>query len=153
MSKALNFDTGLIDYEVNGSAHIRFNPTDVSFVEKFYNTFDQLDDRQEEFQQRIEEVQGDKEQFFAYAHERDEEMRGMVDGLFGEGVADAIFPDMSSYALADGMPLWINFFFAVAVEIRDAFDEEGRKADPRMRQFDAKHQELLAKYKKATTKK
>ena len=153
MSKALNFKTGLIDYEVNGCAHVRFNPADVAFTEKFYNAFMQLESRQEEFQKRVSEVQDDKDEFFAYARERDEEMREIIDGLFGEGVADALFGEMNCYAIADGMPIWINFLFAVAEEIRDAYDEEGRKADPRMRQFDEKHQELLAKYKKATTKK
>lgn len=152
MSKALNFDTGVIDYEVNGGVHIRFNPADVGFTEKFYNTFIELQDRQEEFQKRVAEVQDDNGELFAYARERDAEMRELIDGLFGEGVADGLFGDMNCYAIADGMPVWINFLFAVAEEIRDAYDEQGRKADPRLKQFDAKHQAMLAKYKKAPKK-
>lgn len=153
MSKALNFDTGVVDYEINGKAHARFNPADIAFTEKFYNAFMELADKQEEFQKQIEEVRDNKDEFFTFAHDRDAEMREIIDGLFGGGVADAIFEDMNCYAIADGMPIWINFLFAVAEEIRDAYDEQGRKADPRMKQFDAKSQELLAKYKKATTKK
>lgn len=150
MAKALNFDTGVVEYEINGAARVRFNPADIAFTEKFYNAFTQLADKQEEFQRQVDEVKDDKEEFFAFANERDAEMRGIIDGVFGEGVADAVFGELNCYAIAEGMPIWINFLFAVAEEIRDAYDEQGDKADPRMKQFDAKSQELLAKYKKKT---
>lgn len=155
MAKALNFDTGLVDYEINGGAHVRFNPADISFTERFYNAFTQLAEQQETFQQQVDEAlaNDDKDEFFAFANARDAEMREIIDGVFGDGIADAIFPDMNCYAIADGMPIWINFLFAVAEEIRDAYDEQGKKADPRMKHFDAKSKELLEKYKKATTKK
>ncbi len=153
MSKALNFDTGIVDYEVNGVTHIRFNPTDVAFTERLYNAFMALDERQDEFEKRVREIGEDKDKMFAYAKERDADMRVIIDDLFGDGVADALFPNMNCYALADGMPIWINFLFAVAVEIRDSFTEEQRKADPRLRKFSDKNEELLAKYRKATTKK
>lgn len=153
MSKALNFDTGIVDYEVNGTTHIRFNPTDIAFTERLYNAFMALDERQDEFERRVREIGEDKEEMFEYAKERDAEMREIIDGLFGKGKSDGLFPNMNCYALADGMPMWINFLFAVAVEIRDSFTEEQRKADPRLRKFSDKNEELLAKYRKATTKK
>lgn len=155
MAKALNFDTGLVDYEINGCVHVRFNPADIAFTEKFYNAFTELANQQDTFQQQVDEAlaNDDKEEFFSFAKERDAEMRKIIDGVFGDGVADAIFADMNCYAIADGMPIWINFLFAVAEEIRDAYDAQGKKADPRMKHFDSKSKELLAKYKKATTKK
>ncbi len=152
MARELNFATGLVDYTINGGAHVRFNPADIAFTERFYDTFIQLDSQQDEFQRRIDEIGDDKAEFFAYARERDEEMRKLIDSLFGENIADEIFGEMSTYAVADGMPLWVNFLFAIAEEIRNAYDEEKRKQDPRLKQFDSKHEELLAKYRKATTK-
>lgn len=151
-AKQLTFNTGVVDYTINGSVHVRFNPADVSFTEAFYNAFMQLDGMQEQFQEEIRAIGDDKGEFFAYARKRDADMRAIIDGLFGEGVADALFPGINCYAIADGLPIWVNFLFAIAEEIRDAYDEERAKSDPRMKQFDAKNQALLEKYRKATTK-
>ena len=153
MSKQLNFDTGIVDYEINGGAHVRFNPADVAFTECFYNTFKQLESQQEEFEKRVAEInEGDRTELFAYARERDAEMRERINELFQDDIADSIFGGCNCYAMAEGMPLWINFLFAVAEEIRNAYDEESKKQDPRLKQFDAKHEELLRKYRNATTK-
>lgn len=153
MAKTLTFDDGLKEYDINGKVTIRFNPADSKFTERLYDVFMQLEARQDEFQAKIDSIGQDGEQLFAYANERDAEMRGIIDGLFGNGVADALFPDMSCYALADGMPVWINFMLAVAEEIESAFDREQKASDPRVRRLSDKNEELLAKYKKATTKK
>ena len=152
MAKTLNFDDGLVEYEING-VPVRFNPTDAKFAERLYNSFTMLESRQDEFKKRVEEIGDNSEEMFAYATERDSEMRGIIDGLLGNGVADALFPNMNCYALADGMPVWINLMFAIAEEIESAFSNEQKRSDPRLKQFDKKHQELLAKYKKATSKK
>ena len=153
MAKSITFETGVVEYDINGAVTVRFNPTDVNFTERMYESFTALDSRQDEFQKRIDEISDDNAEMFAYAKERDAEMREIIDGLLGQGVSDALFPDMNCYALADGMPVWINLMFAIAEEIHDAFASEQEKADPRLRKFNDKHEELLAKYKKATTKK
>lgn len=154
MSKQLNFATGAVDYEINGGVHVRFNPADVAFTERFYNTFKQLESRQDEFEKRVDEINnGDQTELFAYARERDAEMRADINALFQDDtVADGVFGDLNCYAMADGMPLWVNFLFAIAEEIRDGYDSEQKKQDPRLKQFDAKHEELLKKYRAATTK-
>ena len=90
MAKSLTFDTGVVEYEINGAATVRFNPTDTVFVERMYRTFTDLDERQGEFQKKVDEIDGDGEEMFAYAKERDAEMRGIIDDLLGEGVADAL---------------------------------------------------------------
>lgn len=153
MAKTLTFDTGVVEYDINGAVKVKFNPADAVFAEKLYNAFNDLEARQGEFQKRVDEIGEDGDKMFAYAKERDTEMREIIDGLLGDGVADALFPDMNCYALADGMPVWINLMFAIAEEIESAFSREREQSDPRMRKFDKKHEELLAKYKKATTKK
>jgi hypothetical protein len=154
MAKALNFDTGVIEYDINGAATVRFNPTDAKFVERFYNTFKTLENEQDELQSQIEAAGDDGEKILVVATARDNAMRGYIDGLFAQdGIADAIFPNINCYALAGGMPMWVNFLFAVAEEIESAFAEQGKLHDPRMKQLSDKNAELLAKYKKATTKK
>ena len=146
-SKSLSFDTGVVEYEINGMATARFNPTDAAFAERLYDAFTELDARQDEFEKRVAEIGEDGEAMFAYAKERDEEMRGIIDGLLGEGVADALFPDMNCYALADGLPVWINLMLAVADEVATAYEGERGKGDPRLKAYDGKYHDLLKKYK------
>lgn len=148
MAKSLSFDDGLVEYEINGRATARFNPTDAAFVERLYQAFTDLDDKQEEFQARVSEIGTDGAEMFAYAKERDADMRKIIDGLLGEGVTDALFPDMNCYALADGLPVWINLLFAVAEEIEDAYHLEQGKTDPRIKACNAKYANMMKKYQR-----
>ena len=60
----------------------------------------------------------------------------------------ALFPDMNCYALADGLPVWINLMFAIAEEVEAAYDSEQKKTDPRVRSYDQKYQRLMTKYRR-----
>ena len=146
--KSLTFDTGLVEYDINGAVTVRFNPADAAFTERLYNVFTELDARQDEFRQKVDEIGEDGAAMFAYANERDKEMRGIIDGLLGEGVADALFPNQNCYALADGLPVWINLMFAIADEIQDAYSDNQKRADPRVAGYSKKYNAMLAKYKK-----
>lgn len=147
MAKSLSFDTGVVEYDINGAATVRFNPADAEFAERLYRTFSDLDARQGEFQREVEEIGEDGDRMFAYARERDHEMRGIIDGLLGEGVADALFPDMNCYALADGLPVWINLMFALAEEVEGAYTSQQKRADPRLRSYNKKYDAMLKKYR------
>lgn len=147
MAKTLNFDTGLVEYSINGAVTVRFNPADSKFTERLYETFTNLDARQDEFQKRVDEIGDDGDAMFAYANERDAEMRGCIDGLLGEGVANALFPDMNCYALADGLPVWMNLMFALAEEVERAFTAQRKRSDPRLKAYNKKYSAMAAKYK------
>ena len=47
--KELNFDTGLVTYDLNGKAEVTFNPSDSNFVERLYSAFEDLDKKQGNF--------------------------------------------------------------------------------------------------------
>lgn len=155
MAQTLNFDTGVKEYDVNGTAKIRFNPGDAAFAERLFDTLRGLEDEAPELQKRVDNIEiGEHgeggEKMFAFARERDEIMRATIDGLFEQpGLSDALFPDMSCYALSGGVPVWINFFTAIAQEVADAFSEAN---DPKNKQLSDKSAALLEKYRKATTK-
>ena len=147
MARTLSFDTGVVEYEINGAATVRFNPTDSDFVDRLYQTFTDLDARQDEFRAHVAEIEGDGDALFAYARDRDHEMRGSIDALLGEGVADALFPDMNCYDMADGLPVWINLMLAIAEEIERAYATEQKRSDPRLRSYNKKYETMLKKYK------
>lgn len=147
--KALNFDTGVVEYKVNGAATVRFNPTDSGFVGRFYDTLTELESKQDALSDAAASL-NDTKDYFEFFTERDAEMRKAVDGLLGEGVSDAVFAGMNCYALADGLPVWMNLMFAIADEIGEAMGEEQQKTDPRIESYNRKYAELVEKYKPKT---
>lgn len=136
--KELNFDTGLVSYQLNGAVEVVFNPTDAAFVERLFATFDALDARQEEYNAEKSKT-GDSRKVFDLAREMDGEMRSLIDTALGQPVCEALFGGMNVYALADGLPVWCNLMFAVMDEIDTAFAREHKAMNPRIQKYTAKY--------------
>ena len=152
--KTLTFDDGIVEYDINGKATARFNPTDTAFIERMWNAISDLENEQEQLQAEVDEIgeiEDDLERgerMLAYINKRDADMRKTIDGLVGEGVADALFPDMNCYAVAEGVPVWVNFMFAIADEVYDTLSKSEEQAKPRLNSYSEKYTALLNKYKK-----
>lgn len=136
----INFATGDKEFVVNDSISVFFNPTDVNFAEQLYQAFDELDKKQEA--RKNATVSG--VEMFEFARNLDKEMREIIDGLFGEGAADALFVDrrgrkMNCYALADGLPIWTNFMFAVMETMEIETADEKKKTSSRLAKYKAKY--------------
>lgn len=138
--KELSFETGLETYTLNGSAQVTFNPTDSVFVEKLFNTFDTLDQKQDAYKEEIDRV-GDKREIFNIARQRDAEMRSMIDEAFGQPVCASVFGEMNVYALANGLPAWCNLMLTIMDEIDTTFAREQKATNPRLKKY-------LDKYRK-----
>lgn len=136
-NKALSFDTGLVTFDINGKATVTFNPTDSAFVERLFNTFDELDKKQDAYKAEVEKAQ--KREIFDIARKRDAEMREMIDDALGCSVCEAVFGGMNVYALADGLPVWANLLLAIMDEIDTSFARETKLTDSRIRKYSAKY--------------
>ena len=137
--KQLQFDTGLVSYDLNGAAQVAFNPTDSAFVERLFHTFDALDQKQDAYRAEVERAAGSRE-IFDIARRRDEEMRGMIDEALGQPVCGALFGGMNVYAMADGLPVWCNLMLALMDEVDTSFAREQKATTPRIRKYTAKYQ-------------
>lgn len=135
--KDLNFDSGVFTYSLNGKCEVSFNPTDSNFVERIYTAFNDLDKKQDEYKSRIEKM-ADKKEIFEFARERDAEMRTIIDGVFDTPVCDAVFGGMNIYAMASGLPAWVNLMLAVMDECDTAFAREQKATNPRIAKYTAK---------------
>lgn len=135
--KQLNFEDGLVAFNVNGKTTITFNPTDSAFVEKLYRAFDTLDKRQESYREEVEKI-ADKKEIFTIAKKRDGEMREIIDDVFGS-ISNTIFGDMNVYAIANGLPVWCNFLLAVMDEVDTTFAREQKATNPRVAKYTAKY--------------
>lgn len=135
--KALQIDTGLVTYDLNGKVELTFNPTDVAFVERLFNTFDTLDKKQDEYKAEVEKA--DRREIFGIMRKRDAEMRELIDGAFETPVCDALFGDMSVYAIANGLPVWANLLLAVMDEVDATYTAEQTKTHARVRKYSEKY--------------
>lgn len=136
--KELNFETGLVTYDLNGKCEVSFNPTDSNFVERLYTAFEELDKKQEGYKAQVDKM-ADKKEIFEFARERDAEMRTIIDGVFDSPVSDALFGGMNVYAVAGGLPVWCNLMLAVMDEIDTTFAREQKATNPRIAKYTAKY--------------
>lgn len=136
-SKPIQLDLGIVTYRLNDAVEISFNPTDAAFVEKIYDTFDELDKKQESY--RAEATKAEKREIFELARKRDAEMREMVDTALGEKVCDALFGGINIYAMSGGLPLWANLLLAIMDEIDTTFAREQKLTNPRIKKYSEKY--------------
>ncbi len=135
----IEFNTGLVEYEINGQAKVVFNPTDAGFIERIFDAFDELDRQQEAYSAEIE-AQTDNAGVFRVARKMDSEMRARIDAAFGApGTAEAVFGGVNVYALADGLPVWCNLMLAVIDEMDTGFAREKKASNPRVQKYLAKY--------------
>ena len=59
----LRIDTGGVKLKVNGDPTrvIAFNPTDISFAERFYSLLSEFEEKEKEYQQKVEALQKNTE--------------------------------------------------------------------------------------------
>ena len=67
--------------------------------------------------------------------QRDAEVSDGVDRLFGEGTAAAVFQGHSTHAMAEGLPLWTNFFLAVIDTVPEEMSKQIRASKPRVEKY------------------
>lgn len=138
MAELLSFDTGLVTYTINGKCEVTFNPTDSAFVMRLYSVFEELDKKQESYKAQVEKTANTKE-IFDLVSERNDEMRGLIDSVLGDGVSEQVFGTMNVYAIANGFPVWANLLLAVMDTIDTAFTREQKATNPRIAKYTAKY--------------
>ena len=134
--KELNFDLGLNEYDLGRKVTVRFNPTDVSFLEKLSESFATLDRIQEEVKR--EEISDEKD-VYNLAKNLDTKMRDIIDALFGMDVCTPLFGEMNLFASAGGLPVWANLMLAIADEVQDSMDSELKHREARIRKYTEKY--------------
>ena len=136
--KNLTFDNGIEEYDLDGKVTVKFNPTDVSFLEKLSDSFQYLDLIQEEVKLSQEEITDEKD-VFNLAKNLDQKMRDIINALFGQDVCTPLFGEMNLFASAGGLPVWANLMLAIADEIQNSMDSELKKREGRIKKYTAKY--------------
>ena len=121
--RELKFSDGLEEYRLNDRVTVRFNPTDVGFLEKLSHTFEQLDSLQDEVQKSRDSITDDRE-VFPIVRELDAKMRGVINELFGDDVCTPLFGSVNLFASSGGLPLWANLLLAITDEVQTVMKGE-----------------------------
>ena len=137
--KNLSFDLGINEYDLGGEVTVRFNPTDVRFLEKLSDSFEYLDLLQEEVKLSKEEITDEKD-VFNLAKNLDVKMRDIINALFGgEDICSPLFGEMNLFASAGGLPVWANLMLAIADEVSDSMQGELKKREAKIRKYTEKY--------------
>jgi hypothetical protein len=136
--KNLTFDNGIVEYDLGGKVTVRFNPTDVGFIEKLFESFASLDRIQEEIRQSKEEI-SDEKKVYRLAKNLDTRMREIINALFGQDVCTPLFGEMNLFASAGGLPVWANLMLAIAEEVETCMQGELKQREARIAKYTAKY--------------
>lgn len=142
--KSLSFSDGFEEYRLNDCVTVRFNPTDVGFLEKLSSTFEKLDALQEEVRASRESITDDRE-VFPVARELDAKMRDVINELFGDDVCTPLFGSVNLFASSGGLPLWANLLLAITDEVQSSMQDELQQREKRIEKYVKKYKIPLEK--------
>ncbi len=142
---AIQIESGIKEYPITlydgqEPVVVRFNPTNMIFIEKVFNTFDEMDEIGEGINAKIREVGDDWKRLFELTREAEQKMRGKLNEAFGKDICTPLFGEYESvYAAGDGLPIWANILLAIIDEMDSAFVEEKKKQNPRIQKYTEKY--------------
>lgn len=135
----ISFSTGVIEVPVNGARTIKFNPSDMGFVEKLYGLVAKIDDIEKRGHEKRAKTD-DPVKMFEYYRAEDKQMRQIVDAEFGDGFCNAVFPGVRLAAISDGLMVIENFIFAVIDLMDKDITENMAKRQGRISKYTEKYQ-------------
>lgn len=134
----LKFDVGVKEFTLNDNVTVRFNPTDMAFIERLYDTFTGLDEEQDALKKRINES-NDYVGIFDAAREIDSNMRSKINSLFDTDICTPLVGDINIYALADGFPIWANLLLALMDVVDAGYTDNAKARNPRVEKYTKKY--------------
>lgn len=121
--KKLNFDTGIQEFDINGTGILRFNPSDPNVYNRFFEAKDRIDKLSEEYTGKEKDAEGvhldekgwPVEKQLAFMREIDTKIKDELSYVFGkENDFDAIFAGVNLLAATTHGALVItNFLTAI----------------------------------------
>ena len=133
----IKINTGVQKYNLGGKVEVEFNPTDATFAEKIYTTFEELEKKQQEYSDEIKNVTD--ERIFDIGRRIDGEMRTAINNLFGLDVMTPLLGEMNAYAMADGLPVWANIILAIIDVMDESAIAEQKKSTARINKYTKKY--------------
>jgi len=131
---SLTIDTGEVRLAINDDPNrvISFNPNDTIFMEKYYALEQDFLEKEDEFQEQVDQLEAEKEtdrfgvsvntgEKIALLKEIGKWVRERIDNLFGEDTSQMVFGD------TDNLFAFAQFFEGIAPYIQEARTEKVEK--------------------------
>lgn len=136
----LTFDSGVRTLELtDGKGHsveVTFNPFDVMTIGSIMDAAEKLD----EVQKRLSSFSSDDwRAVYNACMDADEEMRGILDGIFDVPICSALFPGQTVHSIGNGFPAWANLLCAVLDNMDTGLAAEKATAQSRIRKYSSKY--------------
>lgn len=144
----LTLNTGVKELRVNGVSSIKFNPSDIGFLERIYALIGKLEKIEEETAQKRAKAENTAK-IFDYFQASDKKQREAVDSIFGDGFCDAVFSGVRLMAMADGLTLIENFLYSVIDLMDDGLTDNLAQRNDRLSKYTAKYEKYHKKTEKA----
>ena len=122
----MNINTGVQDFNLADRVTVRFNPTDMVFIDRLKTAMDNCVAREEALQ---DELKGNDDVMVMLkaSSAADADLAQYINELFGLDVVTPLCEGVSVRAWADGMPIWANILMAI-LEVVDASQADQLKA-------------------------
>lgn len=140
----LSYGAGKREYTLNGGAVIHFDPCDSEFANKIVLAIRNCNEIQKQFPKEAFE---DLEEQLACIQSLNNQIRQELDKAFDEPVAEKACCGSSPCAVADGLPVWMNFLMAVIDEIDANMPEGEKRSRERVQQYVERYNTKYGKYK------
>ena len=134
----MKISTGVREYRLNDKCTVCFNPSDPAFANRLYTAFDELKKKQDARDNDVDKMSA--REAFDWLNQMDKEMRETIDGVFNQPICEALFGNVSVYAIADGVPLWMNFMLAIMDELDEGIKREKAFHNERLTKYTKKYQ-------------
>lgn len=134
----ITFSTGVVEMSVNGKRTIRFNPSDIGFIETLYSLVAKVDSIEAESRKKREKTD-DPVKLFDLFRSADKRMADAVDAVFGDGFCGDVFDGVRLVALADGLTVLENFVFAVLDNMDEDIRTNVEKRNDRIAKYTSKY--------------
>ena len=138
--KQIQIPDGIEEYNLNDRVTVRFNPTDVGFLERLHRVNTRLTELQAELNRAKETLGENEEGLFSLASDLDARMRAELDSLFDVPICEALFGSTNLYASAGGFPVWTNFLLAIAEETGAEMQSELAAREQRIAKYTEKYE-------------
>lgn len=129
--QSLHINTGEIRLCVNDDPDrvIAFNPTDISFAERFYNLLGEFEEKEKEYRQKAEELQANTELdkmglpknfrgSIALLRDTSGFLRDKIDDVFGDGTSQSVF------GTANTLDMFEQFFTGITPFVQSAREQK-----------------------------
>lgn len=134
----LIIETGVKEYSLNDVVTVKFNPTDMNFVKRFYEQIKGLEDKVKGYDEAFKKAVG-TEDIFKLTDQGEEDVRAAINGLFNVDIVTPLIGDASVFSYAGGSPIWWNICTTLGDLVERETKEEQKKSRVKIAKYTAKY--------------